>query len=296
MFYYSAYHFIIASNYELPEFNEVPVQSPHINLHNIKTGFDGTGESNSLQLSNIDDGIRFEWNQLGRYDVYGGTDIKVASHLNTGEWFLHAPLYGFAMAALLQQNKMLVLHGSAVELNGKAYVIIGGKGHGKSTVTAALIERGYRLLSDDVTALVVTQNRILVLPGIPIIKLWPDATQSIQLNALKSWQIFPDTSKRLFLVKNHFCDESIPLEKVVRITTGEDCQMYLVKDIDRLLLLASHQYFARFINSFSQKNLQKNMDQCASVAKLADICEFCRPWGKEEISNTTTCLEYCLST
>ena len=50
------------------------------------------------------------------------------------------------------QRKVLPLHGSAIAINGKAYAIIGDSGAGKSTLALAFLNRGYRLLTDDVIA------------------------------------------------------------------------------------------------------------------------------------------------
>jgi hypothetical protein len=57
------------------------------------------------------------------------------------------------LAAVLRHRGLLVLHANAVEAPDGAIVIAGESGTGKSTTLAALLDRGCRMLSDDVTAL-----------------------------------------------------------------------------------------------------------------------------------------------
>src|SRR3984885_3422710 len=57
------------------------------------------------------------------------------------------------LAAVLRHRGLLVLHANAVETSDGVIVIGGESGTGKSTTLAALLDRGCRMLSDDVTAL-----------------------------------------------------------------------------------------------------------------------------------------------
>jgi hypothetical protein len=57
------------------------------------------------------------------------------------------------LAALLRHRGLLVLHANAVAAPDGVIVIGGESGAGKSTTLAALLDRGCRMLSDDVTAL-----------------------------------------------------------------------------------------------------------------------------------------------
>jgi len=52
-------------------------------------------------------------------------------------------------AAAAIATERLVLHGAALERDGRAHAIIGRSGAGKTLLAAALLRRGWRLLSDD---------------------------------------------------------------------------------------------------------------------------------------------------
>ena len=58
--------------------------------------------------------------------------------------------YGAIFRALLDRvTGWLVLHAAALERDGRAYLVAGPSGTGKTTLALGLLERGYRLLSDD---------------------------------------------------------------------------------------------------------------------------------------------------
>jgi hypothetical protein len=81
-------------------------------------------------------------------------------------------LAGFVLPLLLRRKPLVALHGSAVSDDGRAIVIVGTQGSGKSTTAVALRDSGRRLLCDDVVPIATGPT---VLPGVPWAKLLPDA-------------------------------------------------------------------------------------------------------------------------
>lgn len=86
-------------------------------------------------------------------------------------------------AALLYQRGMVALHAAAVARDGEAVVFGGDSASGKSTLAAAMAERGWEVLADEVTAVDVEGNgRPRIHPMFPDIVLWPDAAGKLGLN------------------------------------------------------------------------------------------------------------------
>ena len=85
------------------------------------------------------------------------------------------------LAALLRQRGLLVLHANAVQTPDGVVVIGGESGSGKSTTLAALLRRGCRMLSDDMTALRPgdVPGVIEVVPGAAQIHLTQDAAEGL---------------------------------------------------------------------------------------------------------------------
>ena len=58
----------------------------------------------------------------------------------------------------------LILHASAVAVDGRATLITGKPGSGKSSLALALIDRGAKLIGDDGVSLVREGNRLMATP------------------------------------------------------------------------------------------------------------------------------------
>jgi len=61
-------------------------------------------------------------------------------------------------------HQYLVIHAAVVELNGQAFIFPGTPGSGKSTLCAALVCSGWRLLSDEMTLVSVADGLVYPVP------------------------------------------------------------------------------------------------------------------------------------
>lgn len=113
---------------------------------------------------------------VGRIRVEDGARITV----DTEDWPALRPwVVGTAFALAAQQRGALVLHASTVVMDGVAVAFAAPTGVGKSTLVAALIADGARLLAEDVTAI---DTRAW--PGPRRLRLNPDAAAAIGLDGL----------------------------------------------------------------------------------------------------------------
>ena len=91
-------------------------------------------------------------------------------------------ILGTVFGILLHQREYIVLHASAVRVNGKAVLFCGSAGEGKSTLAAALTQRGYPLITDDLCVITVNDA------GTPMahsdgrhLKLWAQTIEELDL-------------------------------------------------------------------------------------------------------------------
>lgn len=73
------------------------------------------------------------------------------------EWGLNWCVSGYA-------HQFLVLHAAVVEKKGKALILPGFPGSGKSTLCAALVNSGWRLLSDELTLFDRSTGKVVPIP------------------------------------------------------------------------------------------------------------------------------------
>ncbi|MGH2993057.1 MAG: hypothetical protein ACRDL1_05920 [Solirubrobacterales bacterium] len=84
-------------------------------------------------------------------------------------------LEGSVLAHALAAEEHLVLHSSAVEVQGRALAIVGPSGSGKSTLAALLCAAGARLVADDALRVDPTPSGPICFPGSRGLRLRPAA-------------------------------------------------------------------------------------------------------------------------
>jgi hypothetical protein len=89
--------------------------------------------------------------------------------------YLTGPVFG----CLLRLRATACLHASVISIDDKAIALIGTKGAGKSTLTAAFAYDGNPVLADDIAALKDEGDHLTVQPGYPRLRLWPDAVERL---------------------------------------------------------------------------------------------------------------------
>jgi hypothetical protein len=99
--------------------------------------------------------------------------------------YLRGPIMGF----ILRRRGVAALHASTVCIDGRAFVLCGESGTGKSTAAAAFALIGIPVMCDDITPLSTNGREFFVDPGYPQVGLWPDAVQSLlgSADALPRW-------------------------------------------------------------------------------------------------------------
>lgn len=105
-------------------------------------------------------------------------------------------LVGPVLAFVLRLNGVLSLHASAVVVDGRAVLFLGPAGAGKSTLAAAMAERGHAILSDDVSAVIWRHGRPWILPGYPRLRLWTDVAGTIYGRGSELPPLTPNWDKR----------------------------------------------------------------------------------------------------
>ena len=127
----------------------------------------------------------------------GGRTVDVDPVPGVDDGLLCTYLEGPVLAHLLEQRGAAVLHGSVVRFGCEAVAFLGGSGSGKSTLAAALRFRGHRVIGDDLTPLVISEGRVVVLPTSGSLRLWDDSLRGLELDPSRFECLHDGVEKRV---------------------------------------------------------------------------------------------------
>ena len=165
-----------------------------------------------------DDGLRYVIDGSGNnvWAEWPGTATIEDSALN-----LLGPILGF----ILRLRGTTCLHASAIAVGGKAIALVGRPFAGKSTTAAALVGLGHALVSEDVVPIVDGGDRYSVVPGYPVIRLWPKSVTLLYGPDAALPLLTPSRDKRRLDLGAHgyaFQHETLPLAAIYCLERRSD--------------------------------------------------------------------------
>jgi len=235
--------------------------------------------------------LLLQWNWIGKYLITAGREVLLdpisAQQLES----IRLPILGTIMAIILQQRGCTVLHGSAVNLQGRAVLFLGRKGEGKSTLAGWLNQQGCPLLSDDVCALNEGPDCSLSLrPAFPRIRLNPDILEHWNDDPKRYPQVHPKVVKRIRPVPN-FCKLPIPAGAICVLTSGDTLQLKRLRGMAAMQEVLSHMMIHRFPEN-QPKALQKQLfAQAATVVQTLPVYRLTRPRDLDLLAETTPLIQ-----
>ncbi|MEE9606231.1 MAG: hypothetical protein V3U03_00725 [Myxococcota bacterium] len=202
--------------------------------------------------------------------------------------YLLGPVLGFA----LRLRGGIVLHASAVAIDGSAVLFLGASGAGKSTLAAALARRGHPVLCDDAAALTGDGDRMAVLPGSPRIRLWSDAAEALFGSAARLPLLTANWEKHYFdvaAIPGLFRRCAAPLGAIYLLEPlcrdGERAQLASVTPRQALHALLTHSYVGYLQDSamrareferlagLAARVPVRRLRRSAAAAQIGELCE-----------------------
>jgi hypothetical protein len=217
--------------------------------------------------------VRIAWETVGAFEILGGRVMIVDPAPGAEEAVVRLFVMGAAMGLLLHQRRMTVLHASVVAIHGRATAIIGEKGWGKSTLTAALIAQGYALVSDDIAAIRMERGEPVAMRGPDQIKLWPNSIKSVGGDPQRHPCLHSLVEKRSMTATRGIQEGSAPLRRIISLAVGERPEIRTLGPAEGLMALLPHWYGARYgVEVIRALGMRDHFMQCSALAN-ATTCQ-----------------------
>jgi len=218
--------------------------------------------------------LSMQVSQILDFAALDGTTLLYRPHDTVDLTSLQVFLLGSGLGALLMQRDLLVVHGNAVEIDGVCVLCVGPSGVGKSTTAAALMQRGYRVISDDVCAI---NAKGQIIPGIPHIKLWQEAADNLQVQTAGLSRIRPELEKYRVPLGDLFCADPIDVRKIYVLSpnNSEEVVCETLKGQGKFLALRSNTYRPRFVDGLGMKSA--HFQQVTTLSQQVTVKRLRRP-------------------
>jgi hypothetical protein len=274
---YQAFGLVIASELPLPQLLPSDATATvTIRLGKVPQGLETVLSEGAFYQSNASQ-ILIRAETIASYFIRNGEEITIEVAQNAEEQAVRTILLSTGLAAILHQRGALPLHGSALALNDEAILILGASRAGKSTTSAALLKRGFCLLSDDL-AVINFENpaRPKVYSGIPQQNLWQDALDYFEKSSEDLEALALKLNKYVLPIRENFCDKVLPIRRIY-ILEPKDAALGIetLRGLEGLQRLGAQVFREQFLNPITgSANLMK---QLALLANAVVIRRISRP-------------------
>lgn len=223
--------------------------------------------------------VRFSVPETGSWQITGGREIAVEPRPDADDIAVRLFTLGTAWGVLGYQRDWAMLHGSAVMGPKGAVLFCGWQGAGKSTFAAALAERGFPLVSDDLSRVVPgrADRPTMLFPSSTRHKLWNDAIAGLGLTEREQVQDHLQTEKYHIATERHVpLEHPVPLVGIYSLIFDEGLAIERQSGGDAAKMLLAHTvYRPRFLEAMSK--LAEQAVYAARIAASVPIYKFKRP-------------------
>ena len=292
---YYVYGLNIRSEIEIDEFHKIDMILED-KVVNIKNGVmpkeikDDILKGSKIKFSR--NRIWFYIPNIATYCIINGSEIIVevaeGADMKLMKIYVMCSCLGFIML----QRKMVAIHGGVIEMDNKAVIFTGDRGAGKSTLTTALRERGYKFISDDVAGIKIDKVPY-VMPGFPYQKLCESAMNNFGYDK-ESFTSFMSDKEVKYIVpaKDEFVYEPKELTAIVKLTVGDVDEVTIeeLRGCEKLNNIIKNIYRGEFSWLMGGRT-PKYIKKCAYIAQNINYYQIIRPRRKFTVEEQIAILE-----
>lgn len=278
---YKAFGLVIQSDFELDTLDRVPVPTDLVDVTICRASGiirDHTPQSDPWFEFTPQTQYMY-WRAIGGYLIADNATVFVEPHPDTSDHLVSQALLGLVVSVVLERRGVLCLHAGALEIYGQAAVLLGDKGSGKSTSSAALMNAGYRPITDDLVAVDVSSKPTeasMIRPGFSSLKLWPDSVAALKLPSCSQDRlVHPHTTKVQKRMPLAMAQRDTGFGAAFVLCRSAETRMPTARRLaphEALQNLLRHSFMARYGETqLGQDHLVLHMKRCSSLVAQVPV-------------------------
>ena len=232
-----------------------------------------------------DKNFLFKSKNSGKFLIKNSNEIIFEKYANSTYEDVQALLLSVVLGIVLHKKEKFPLHASAVEYEDKTLLFSGPCGSGKSTVAAAFIKQGAKLISDDITVIEPLEDKFLAVPFFSHMKLWPDSLHELGFNPIDFENFRPGIEKKELILEN-IRKEKTEIHTVffLQISNMNKHKIEELSIHDKISLLEKNTFRIRHLRQIG--NNQKHFETCCALIKSVPMKTLTRPQDKFMLDKT----------
>ncbi|MGI6686527.1 MAG: hypothetical protein ACOX47_13845 [Bacillota bacterium] len=290
---YQAFGVKIASEIPVPELKTCPIGASEVLITLGKVPKDsGEAWKNKGYYQGKKDQLILRIRNVGSYLIKKGREIIIEPAATAEMKEVRLFLLGSAFGALLWQRGILPIHGSAVKVKEKCFIITGLQKAGKSTLAAIFRQDGSEILTDDIAPIYFNgEGDPWVYPSYPQQKLWQDSLESLGEKADHFSQISGQIDKYAVPLERDFCQMPQRLTAIyeMRKANCEKVSLFALSGVDKLELILNNVYRYGFADVMGYA--ENIFHQAVALAEKVAVSRVMRPAHLLTVKEIKTLIE-----
>ena len=276
MFFYSAFGFQIASDFQLP-----PLISSSHTAADITVSARAV-DPNGLEAPDVvkplcqiqKDKLWLHIPNVAYFLIEDGRSITYQKEPGCDDDSLRLFILGSCFGAVFHQRGCLVLHANAIKVGDDCVVFMGPSGNGKSSLAAGFYLRGYPILTDDVA---VVDSEGYVYSGYPQLKLWADVARRLQIDTAGLHRIRPQVEKFAFPTISNFVATRAKLRAAYVLSTHnqDDIVLSRIAGMAKFNPLKNNTYRINYVKGLHQQPVHFQL--ISTLAQQIQLFHISRP-------------------
>lgn len=251
-------------------------------------------ESEGVAFSSASGKFLLRIEHVGRYLVEDGRQITIEKTPGATDREIIVFLWASAMAALLHQRGVAIIHGSAIHTQQGAVIFSGPSGSGKTTTAAAFaVKNKEMVITDDISAIALDQHgKPVVLPGYPLMKFWRDSSDKIGFQWDENNLIREDVRKMLVSVSDRFMETPAPLRQIYLLSykNGDHPEINELTGVKKMELVMGKVFRKNYLKS-NQAGAREIFNAFSALLPKVRVCTLERPHGIGFLDETLRVIE-----